>query len=241
MNISFFANQEVSAEDLNAVVTNFGCEGPGFTNETSYTVEDLNRITAAITTAGVSIDGFNPSIVGSVLTITNGMAYFSDGYKFYLDSDTSMNVDITDGYVYITKDEEQIVHLLITEEGPPDGAIILAALVGGQVDDRRTYALAKASGIGGRVYQKILPIYYDITTDQSWKLRAEITPAFPPRYIIIDDVIVKLSDTGEIVEHPNSSHHGYEGYSIENGILKIWHKNGLLGAPTLRSGYIELR
>lgn len=246
MSVSFFTNQEVAGEDLNAISTVFDGESPGFTDGNTYTVEDLNRVTSAITAPGVSINGFAPSVNDGVLSVTGGIAFFADGYKFRLDSAVSMTLNISDGYIYLLKNKDLSVELLATEEEPPEGAMLLAHLVGSQIDDRRTYAAAKAPGIGGRCYQKLLPVYFDVDTNYvnttDWQLRAEIHPAFTPKYLILGNIAIELPADGERAYDPTSlSSWSEEGYSLENGVVKIWYRNRSANSGPARTGYVELR
>ena len=244
-NVTFFANQEVTAEDLNAIATDLGGESPGFVDGETYAVEELNKITAAIVNEGVSINGFTPSIADSVISIASGIAYFADGYKFRLEDTVSMSVDITDGYVYLLKNDDQSVELLATEEEPPEGAILLALLVGSKIDDRRTYATSKVEGLGGSAYQIVLPAYYEVdTTSSEWQLHAQIHPAFTPKYLIINDRAYELPEEGEYSTILQSGIIPYERFSIEGDVIKMEYcRPGVYGSlpPEPFSGYVELR
>ena len=86
----------------------------------------------------------------------------------------------------------------------------------------------------------MLPIYLDIDTSvNSWQLRAEIHPAFTPKYLILGNLALDLPPDGEYVDNPLSSLRGSERYSLENGVVKLWH-HGASSDP-VRTGYIELR
>lgn len=249
MSVTFFANQTVTADDLNSIATDLGGESPGYAEDNTYEVDSLNAITAAAVSPGVSINGFAPFISDGIISTTSGIAFFSDGYKFRLDKTVSITTELTDGYVYLLKNEDQTVELLATETEPPETAILIAILTGGTIDDRRVYATAKAEGTGSQSYQKVLPAYFAFDENISgWQSQAEIYPAFSnPRYVILDTgIALTLPEEGEYIYYPSyesapkSSDHGR--YYIENGVIKIDCRNlsGSNKSDPYR-GYIELR
>lgn len=246
MNVNFFADKEVSAADLNSIVTDLGGESPGFEDGVEYSTSELNRITAALVGEGVSIDAFMPTAADGVLTVTEGVAFFADGAKFRLDEAVSMTLDIADGYIYLQRSDDGTVELLATGTEPPEGAILLALLISGAVHDRRTYAVAKAEG-SRSIRQKIMPAYIDCdVAAKVWQIRAEIHPAFTnPAYIIFDDgraCPLPEQNSGEYYFTDRNIIGGsewasdHERISFANGIITIECRGG---SP--RSGYVELR
>ena len=193
MNLTFLPNQTVTAKDLNAIATDLGASSPEYVDGSTYATETLNSITESLVSPGVSIGGFEPSVDGSTVTLSPGVAFFSNGRKFRSTDKVILTTSVTDGYVYLLQNADGTVDAEITETPPPDGALLIALLVGGAVDDRRTYATSRVADTGGRAVQRVSPIYGDPNVSLTI---CQIRPAFPAKYIIVKGNAVEIPTDG---------------------------------------------
>lgn len=162
-NVNFTDNQSVTAEMLNAVAEGLSEEQASFSDGVLYGIKELNEISKAIITSGVS-SGCSVSLSdsGNVL-ISQGTAYFADGKKITIDSDGIALVRESTSktnYVWLLNDDVTgVVSAKCTVDVPSGDCVRLAEISkSGMVTESKDVALMKNPSLLPNFYREPIEI-----------------------------------------------------------------------------------
>lgn len=156
---SFQDNQVISADQLNAIITELGTGASvsdAFVDGQTYHTDDLNRIRQDLVTAGV-LSGMACNVSGNTVKISTGTAVFETGLLLEIDAE-GVSLSIPDGgtgYVYLYRSELQQTALpVITSEEKENVEgqqeyIPLCTVAGGVLTDMRKWSNAKITLLAG--------------------------------------------------------------------------------------------
>ena len=150
---SVLYSEEVSADTLNNIAVDLGCSelSKAFVEGGTYTVDELNQLTADLVSKGILNIGnrCKVSLSGNTISVASGVCVFGDGSKARLTSSKSVNfIEGSTNYVYLAKKDNKIslvntVTQLTTEY---EDYVKLAEISSdGVVSDKRTYAISKTA------------------------------------------------------------------------------------------------
>ena len=163
---SFVDNAIYGTDDVNDIV---GClTGSGlapFLSKDSYSVSDLNSVTAALTTDGADLDGCkctaeNVGTADMRVNISQGIIFFESGVRLIVDSEGySIGVSPnTAGYVFAHYSPSlQIADIKFDSELPNDGEYVELAQLSadGVITGTRRFARSKVGTMGSNASQII--------------------------------------------------------------------------------------
>lgn len=144
-------------DDINAIVGNLvGAGIAPFPSKDTYDVSELNLLTSAITSAGVSLGGLKVSFSDNKIHIAQGIGYFENGATIVTDSEgEELDYDVAETlYVYAQYNKNLNVCGFYTSENAPVESVgiynlILATIeADGTVTDKRVFAQSKIATLG---------------------------------------------------------------------------------------------
>lgn len=158
--VNFTDNQNISASDLSDISKSIdsGAEVVDFRDNTLYGVDELNKISQALITKGVS-NGLMVLKNGKNVTISAGLAYFNDGKKIKVDSSgiTLAKAENTHQYVWLSNDTVAgLVSAKCTKDAPSGDYVMLAEIdENGDIIQKKDIALMKNSSLMPNHYKQI--------------------------------------------------------------------------------------
>lgn len=176
--VNFTENQSISADDLNAIAADFSDEGTSFSDGVLYGVSDLNAISKAIITKGVS-DGCDVKLkTSTTVFISQGTAFFGDGKKMEIDSSgiTLARASTSEkNYVWLSNDDVTgVVSAKCTTTAPTGDSVKLAEIsTGGTVTKTKDLALMKNSSLLPNLYAEPITFSLNPSTNTEY-LQKEI-------------------------------------------------------------------
>ncbi len=163
---SFVDNQVYGTDDINDITKCLTGAGVApFAAKESYSVSDLNALTAEVVAAGASLDGCictaeNPGTAEMTVTVGRGIVFFESGVRLTVDSDgyTIPVPPNTSGFVFAYFSPTlQKADIIFDAELPSVGEYVLLAeiAVDGNINDRREFARSKIATMGGNAEYSI--------------------------------------------------------------------------------------
>lgn len=178
--VNFTDNQLVTAEYLNSVTSELGGGVGAFSDDMVYGVDDLNGISSALVTKGVS-RGCELSVADGRVTIGAGSLFMSAGRRVEVDSE-GVVLDYTEGslnYVWFSYDAVTgfTAPCCTTEAPSGDDYVVLGQVTAeGEVSGRKDLAVMKNPFLGLHGSESFVKgLYWDGTTEE--KLLWELTPS----------------------------------------------------------------
>ena len=141
----FYYSQKITADDVNGIAVDLGAQSfSHFENGVPYAVDQLNEITKALASKGITSNGnkFQVSVTNGNVVIGTGIGIFESGKKVVLKS--SLTLPYKQGELYFENDET--ANMVSAKIGtlPSNDYIHIATLnTDGTVTDRRAIAIAK--------------------------------------------------------------------------------------------------
>lgn len=262
--VNFTENQSISAEDLNAIAADFSDEGTSFSDGKLYGVSDLNAISKAIITKGVS-DGCDVKLkTSTTVFISQGTAFFGDGKKMEIDSS---GITLTraskskKNYVWLSNDDVTgNVCAKCTTTAPAGDCVKLAEIsTGGTVTKTKDLALMKNSSFLPNLYREPITFTLNPSSGKEYlKKEIDIGEDFKRMVAMSKSDMVYL-DWESMLGHRTNNDDRIEAYDLtktpstfaaltdvahlksENG-CRIWfvsYKNNKLTVETRGSGLSE--
>lgn len=162
--VNFTDNQNVDALSLNEIAESIAGTSAeeSFSDGVLYGVSDLNGITRALITRGVS-QGCSVSCDGSeTIVIGAGVAFFADGRKITIDSDglTLKRDTSSECNVWLSNDEASgMVSAKCTKEAPSGDYVMLATVSkSGAVTKKQDKALMKNASLLPNHYSEAINV-----------------------------------------------------------------------------------
>ncbi len=150
--VNFLDNELVTGAFLNDTAAELGGGVLAFQDDMTYGVDDLNGISAALVTKGVS-RGCDLSVSGSQVTIGEGVLFMSDGRRVAIDAE-GVTLDYTAGgvhYVWFGYDAVTgfVAPRCTVEEPAADDYVILGQITAeGTIDGKPDRAVMKNPFLG---------------------------------------------------------------------------------------------
>ncbi len=160
---SFVDNKLYGTDDINNITKNLVGGGVApFPSKESYSLSDLNSLTSALVDSGICHDGLKCSMVGGIVTVSEGILYFENGVCLTVGED-GYEVEIapsTSGYICAHFDDaKQEADIMFYESLPTSGFNVLLAEISadGIVSDKRTFARSKVGTLGRNCMVTFIP------------------------------------------------------------------------------------
>ena len=143
----FYYSQEITADDINGIAVDLGAQSFSyFKNGVSYAVDQLNEISKALASKGITSNGnkFQISVSNGNVVIGTGVGIFESGKKVTLNA--PLTLPYKQGELYFENDET--ANMVSAKIGtlPSNDYIHLATLnADGSITDKRVISKAKVS------------------------------------------------------------------------------------------------
>ncbi|MBE7028128.1 MAG: hypothetical protein E7407_03735 [Ruminococcaceae bacterium] len=173
--VNFTENQSVTADDLNAVAYGLTEDSTSFSDGKLYGIKDLNAISKAIITKGVS-SGCNVSLRSGSVFISQGIAYFDDGKKITIDTGgitLSRESTTEKNYVWLSNDDITGQVSAKCTKASPDGDCVKLAEISksGVVTQTKDIAKMKNSSMLPNFYRE--PITFTLSPSSNSDILTE--------------------------------------------------------------------
>ena len=162
-------NVTYGTDDINAIVRSLTGAGVSiFPSGETFNVSDLNSITEAMVSEGVSFDGLRVSLSNGKIHIAPGTGFFENGAIITVDADgEDVEYKVSENvYVYAEYDKTlNVCDFRTSEEAPSEAEgvfrLMLAVIeADGTVTDKRAVAQSKVASIGKNVFLML----YEVTS-----------------------------------------------------------------------------
>lgn len=153
-------NVKYGVDDFNKMVSCLIGSGVApFPSKDTYTTDELNMMTESVISSGASLGGLKASLAENVISIAQGIGFFSNGATIEVDSE-GVTLDYTAAdmvYVYAAYDANLNIcdfYARDTEPAETDNYFIIKLAqisIEGKVTDVRSFAVSKVGTLGRNV------------------------------------------------------------------------------------------
>lgn len=152
------------ADDFNKMISCLIGSGVApFPSKDSYSADELNAMTEAVVGSGASLDGLKVSFADKVISVAQGIAFFTNGATLEVDSE-GVTLDYSPAdttYVYAAYDASlNVCDIYASDTAPEESStyfvVNLAEIsIEGVVTDKRVFARSKVATLGRNLFYSI--------------------------------------------------------------------------------------